>query len=96
LLSLCEVFVWRGRPLSDAADATASDPLHGRAVARLAAVALLYEAATLASRSLLLGAVAAGCGFSWGLLRIAGRSLWPAVLTHAAWDLTVVVVWPLA
>ena len=95
-LSFCEELVWRGRPLNDASDAPTSDPLHGWAVARVAAVALLYGAATLASRSLLLGAVAAGCGFAWGLLRVAGRSLWPAVLTHAAWDLAVLVVWPLS
>jgi hypothetical protein len=42
------------------------------------------------------GACAAGCGCTWGLLRAAGRSLWPAVLTHAAWDLAVLVLWPLA
>jgi membrane protease YdiL (CAAX protease family) len=26
---------------------------------------------------------------------VVGRSLWPAVLTHAAWDLAVLVAWPL-
>jgi len=62
----------------------------------VAAVAFLYGAASLASGSLLLGVLAAGCGFTWGLLRVVSRSLWPAVLTHAAWDLAVLVVWPLA
>lgn len=92
LLSACEEVVWRGRPLA----AAGPHPLGGRGLARVVAVALLYGAATLASGSLLLGAVAAGCGLFWGLLRAAGRSLWPAILAHAAWDLAVLVAWPLA
>jgi membrane protease YdiL (CAAX protease family) len=96
VVSFCEEVTWRGRPLADAADGMGRHPLHGRALARVAMVALLYGAASLASGSLLLGALAAGCGFTWGLLRVAGRSLWPAVITHAAWDLTVLVAWPLA
>lgn len=96
LLSLCEELVWRGRSLSQAAAESGTRILHGPAVARVATVALLYGVASLASGSLLLGALATCCGFAWGLLRVAGRSLWPAVLTHAAWDLAVLVVWPLA
>jgi membrane protease YdiL (CAAX protease family) len=96
VVSFCEEVVWRGRPLADVDARPDRFPLHGRALARVAAVALLYGAASLASGSLLLGALAAGCGFTWGLLRVAGRSLWPAVITHAAWDLAVLVVWPLA
>jgi membrane protease YdiL (CAAX protease family) len=96
VVSFCEEVVWRGRALADVDAGPGRSRLHGRALARVAAVALLYGAASLASGSLLLGALAAGCGFTWGLLRVAGRSLWPAVLTHAAWDLAVLVVWPLA
>ena len=96
VVSFCEEVVWRGRPLADVAAGTDRFRLHPRALAHVAAVALLYGAASLASGSLLLGALAAGCGFVWGLLRVAGRSLWPAVLTHAAWDLAVLVAWPLA
>ncbi len=96
LLSFCEELVWRGRPLSDPAAETGPRPVHGRALARVALVALLYGAASLASGSVLLAVVATCCGFGWGLLRVAGRSLWPAVLAHAAWDLAVLVVWPLA
>jgi membrane protease YdiL (CAAX protease family) len=95
LLSLCEELVWRGRPLSDAADDPGGRFVDGRALVRVAAVALLYGAATLASGSFLLAALATACGSAWGLLRVAGRSLWPAVLTHAAWDLAVLVFWPL-
>jgi membrane protease YdiL (CAAX protease family) len=96
VVSFCEEVVWRGRPLADVDAGPDRRPLHGRALAQVAAMALLYGAASLASGSLLLGALAAGCGFTWGLLRVAGRSLWPAVLAHAAWDLAVLVVWPLA
>jgi membrane protease YdiL (CAAX protease family) len=95
VVSFCEEVVWRGRPLADVEAGPDRPPLNGRALARVAAVAILYGAASLASGSLLLGALAAGCGFTWGLLREAGRSLWPAVLTHAIWDLAVLVVWPL-
>jgi membrane protease YdiL (CAAX protease family) len=94
-VSFCEEVVWRGRPLAGADAGPEGPRLHGRALARVAVVALLYGGASLASGSLLLGALAAGCGFTWGLLRVAGRSLWPAVLTHAAWDLAVLVIWPL-
>jgi membrane protease YdiL (CAAX protease family) len=96
LLSLCEELVWRGRPLSSAADEPGAKFFNAGALARVAAVAVLYGAATLTSGSLLLAAVATACGFGWGLLRVAGRSLWPAVLAHAAWDLAVLIFWPLA
>jgi membrane protease YdiL (CAAX protease family) len=95
LISFCEEVVWRGRSLADP-DGGPGPALHGRAVTRAAWVALVYGAASLSSGSLLLGALAAGCGFTWGLVRVATRSLWPAVLTHAAWDLAILVVWPLA
>jgi membrane protease YdiL (CAAX protease family) len=96
LLSLCEELVWRGRPLSRSEAEPGARILHGRALARVATVALAYGVASLASGSLLLGLVATCCGLAWGLLRVAGRSLWPAVLSHAAWDLAVLVIWPLA
>ena len=66
------------------------------AAARVLSVALLYGACHLTSGSLLLALVAGACGVAWGLLRVAGRSLWPAVLAHAAWDLAILVAWPLA
>jgi membrane protease YdiL (CAAX protease family) len=96
LLSLCEELVWRGRPLSQPEAESGARAIDRRAGVRVAAVALLYGVASLASGSLLLGLVATCCGLAWGLLRVAGRSLWPAVLSHAVWDLAVLVVWPLA
>jgi membrane protease YdiL (CAAX protease family) len=93
LVATCEEVIWRGRALEPAGGSGAR--LSGPALARAAAAAALYGAATLASGSLLLGALALACGLAWGLLRTAGRSLWPAILAHATWDLAVLVVWPL-
>jgi membrane protease YdiL (CAAX protease family) len=96
VVSACEEIVWRGRTLAGAAEAAGARRLTWAAAGRVAALSLIYGAAHLASGSLLLAALAAGCGLAWGLLRVAGRSLWPAILTHAAWDLAVLVGWPLA
>jgi len=95
VVSACEEVVWRGRPLAAAAAAAGSRRLTWPAVARVAGLAALYGSAHLTSGSLLLAALGAGCGFAWGLLRVGGRSLWPAIVTHAAWDLAVLVAWPL-
>jgi membrane protease YdiL (CAAX protease family) len=94
VMSACEEIVWRGRPLGPA-DATRSQGLAWPMVARVAGVAILYGSAHVASTSLLLVGLAAGCGFVWGLVRVGGRSLWPAIVTHAAWDLAILVAWPL-
>lgn len=95
VMSVSEEVVWRGRTLSSAESEAGSRRLDGRGLARVAAVGLLYGAASLSSGSLVLFALSAGCGLSWGLLRVAGRSLWPAIVAHAAWDLTVLVGWPI-
>jgi len=95
VMSVSEEVVWRGRTLSSAEPVAGSRRLDGRALARVAAVGLLYGAAGLSSGSLVLFALSAGCGFSWGLLRVAGRSLWPAIVAHAAWDLAVLIGWPI-
>jgi membrane protease YdiL (CAAX protease family) len=94
-VSACEEVVWRGRPLAAAAAAAGSRRLTWTAVGRVAVLAVLYGSAHLASGSLLLACLAAGCGLAWGLLRVTGRSLWPAIVTHAAWDLAILVAWPL-
>lgn len=93
LMSACEEVAWRGRTLPGAAGAGRLDR---RALLRAVGLALLYGAASLPSGSLLLGALSSGCGLAWGLLRVAGGSLWPPILAHAAWDLAVLVAWPLA
>jgi membrane protease YdiL (CAAX protease family) len=91
-ISLCEEVVWRGRLLGRAGGGPVVD---GRTVARTAGLALVYGACHLGSGSPLLALLATGCAACWGALRVAGRSIWPAALVHAAWDLAVLVVWPL-
>jgi membrane protease YdiL (CAAX protease family) len=95
VISACEEVLWRGRPLEEAALRSGRSPLTLAAATKVLVVALLYGACHLTSGSVLLALLAASCGLAWGLLRVAGRSLWPAVLAHGAWDLAVLVVWPL-
>ena len=95
LISACEEVVWRGRPLEEAELRSGTRPLTVAATARVILVALLYGACHLSSGSFLLALLAAACGLAWGLLRVAGRSLWPSILAHGAWDLAILVVWPL-
>jgi membrane protease YdiL (CAAX protease family) len=90
VMSFVEEVAWRGRPLSGAAGRRDAG-----AALRVVAVGLLYGAASLTSGSPVLFALSAGCGIAWGLLRVAGRSLWPAIVAHALWDLAVLVGWPL-
>lgn len=96
VISACEEIVWRGRPLEEAELRSGTHPLTPAATAQVLLVALLYGACHLTSGSFLLALLAAACGLAWGLLRVAGRSLWPSILAHAAWDLAVLVAWPLA
>ncbi len=94
-VATCEEIVWRGRPL-EADQRRQSREGGAPRVGRVVSIGLLYGACHLASGSVLLAAIAAGCGIWWGMLRVAGRSLWTSVLVHVAWDLAVLVLWPLA
>ena len=96
IISACEEIVWRGRPLEEAELRSGTQPLTLAATEQVLWVALLYGACHLTSGSVLLALLAAACGLAWGLLRVAGRSLWPPILAHAAWDLAILVAWPLA
>jgi membrane protease YdiL (CAAX protease family) len=96
IISACEEIVWRGRPLEEAELLSGTHPLTLAATWKVLLVALLYGACHLTSGSFLLALLAAACGLAWGLLRLAGRSLWPSILAHAAWDLAILVAWPLA
>jgi membrane protease YdiL (CAAX protease family) len=94
VMSFAEEVAWRGRPLSGASAGTGR-PGAG-ALLRVLLVGLLYGAASLTAGSPVLFALSAGCGIAWGLLRVLGRSLWPAIVAHALWDLAVLVGWPLS
>ena len=65
-------------------------------LSRVAALAACYAAATLTLGNPLLVACAFLCGVAWGGLRVATRSLVPSVVAHIAWDLGVLLIWPLA
>lgn len=95
VMALCEEVVWRGSLLTAAERRAGGRPFSWPAAARVAAVAMLYGGCHLGSGSALLALLAFACGLAWGLLRVAGRSLWPAVLVHAGWDLAILVAWPL-
>jgi membrane protease YdiL (CAAX protease family) len=95
VMSVCEEVAWRGRTLSAADAGTGARRLDGAALWRVVAVGLLYGAAGFGSGSPVLVALSAGCGVAWGLLRVAGGSLWPAIVAHALWDLAVLVGWPI-
>ncbi len=95
VMSVSEEVAWRGRTLSGAAAVTGAGRLDGARVLRVAQAGLLYGAASLTSGSVVLFALSAGLGMVWGALRVAGRSLWPAIVAHALWDLAVLVAWPL-
>lgn len=95
VVSACEEVVWRGRVLSNAIGSGGPRVLDAEGAGRAAAVALVYGASHLSSGSILLALVAFACGLAWGLLRLLGGSLWASMLVHAAWDLAILVAWPL-
>jgi len=59
------------------------------------AAALVYAAAHATTGLPLLIALALGLGLFWSLLRAWSGSLWPALVSHLAWDLLVLFVHPL-
>ena len=59
------------------------------------ALATVYALMMLPLGSGLLIACAFGCAIVWGALRVATRSLIAPIAAHVAWDLGVLVAWPL-
>jgi membrane protease YdiL (CAAX protease family) len=58
-------------------------------------VALVYGMAHAASGNLMLVLAAMVCGVFWGAMYYFGRSLWLNIISHAAWDLAIFVLFPL-
>ena len=58
--------------------------------------AILYAAAHVWAWNAMLIVAALICGLVWGWMMLRWRSLWPGILSHAAWDLTIFVLLPLA
>ena len=67
----------------------------GLELARVVCFAVPYALTTAPLGSALLVACAFLCGSVWGILRVATGSLVVPILTHVAWDLGVLLVWPL-
>ena len=94
-VSASEEIIWRGRTLTSAGDTRPARPSL-RQTMRVFGFALVYGLAHAASGFVTLIGLAFLCGLFWGLLRVATRSLWAPILTHVLWDVSVMIVWPLA
>ena len=57
---------------------------------------ILYALVHIWALNPLLIVAALLCGFLWGGLYLRFRSLWPAIISHAVWDVMIFVVLPLA
>ena len=72
----------------------AASPFQG-AVLAFIFTAALYTAVHAPSMNLMLVAASALCGGFWGLLFGITRSLWPCIISHALWDVTIFIIFPI-
>jgi membrane protease YdiL (CAAX protease family) len=87
--ALLEELIWRGAVQSALATRL------GRPVAGAAAATLLYTLGHATCGSWLLVGLAAGCGAFWSALRAYSGSLLPSLVSHLAFDLAFMLLWPL-
>lgn len=59
------------------------------------ASAAIYALVHVWSFNFMLLAAAAVCGGFWGLLFLATGRLWPCIISHAVWDVAILLVWPI-
>lgn len=98
VVATSEEILFRGAlagPIAGSGDGETNFLPKASAIARVILLAAIYATAALPLGSLLLVVCAFGCALVWGTLRFATRSLVPPILAHVAWDLGVLVVWPL-
>ena len=57
--------------------------------------AAVYALVHVGSCNFMLIAASAGCGGFWGLLFIWTKNLWPCIISHAIWDVMVLIVFPI-
>lgn len=88
LVVVSEELVWRGL----AVETLPADWSPARIVA---ASAFLYALPQLASASILLVALAVGCGVLWGAQRLYSGGLTVPLITHGIWSTTVFQLFPL-
>lgn len=97
LIASCEEVLFRGLlPSSATAGSRRPHWPSSRELVQILASAALYALTTLALGSPLLVLCALVCGSIWGLLRVVTGSLVAPLLAHVAWDLGVLILWPLA
>jgi len=89
LVVLSEELVWRGV-------VQAALRRRFRPVAAVGLAAGAYAGAHVPIGSPLLVVVAFACGCYWSALRARTDSLVPPLLCHLAWDVAIMVLWPLA
>ncbi|MBC8069394.1 MAG: CPBP family intramembrane metalloprotease [Deltaproteobacteria bacterium] len=97
VIAACEEVIFRGALLGPAGHSS-GDPWHRidrRDLLHVLGWAVAYALATATLGSWLLVLCAWCCGVLWGLLRIVTRSLVAPIIAHVAWDLGVLVLWPL-
>ena len=55
----------------------------------------LYALVHVWAMNLMLLAAALMCGLFWGAVKQASKSLWPAIISHALWDVTIFLLFPI-
>ena len=63
-------------------------------VALIVATAL-YTSVHIASMNFMLICASALCGLFWGLLFIKTQRIWPCIISHAIWDVTIFILQPI-
>jgi membrane protease YdiL (CAAX protease family) len=94
IMSASEEILFRGRVLGPPARGPGWPA--SQDWSRIAYSTAIYGAAHAASGSLMLLLVALLCGAAWALVRVLARNLWGSILTHALWDLAILIVFPAA
>ena len=55
----------------------------------------IYAGVHVWSFNFMLIAAAAVCGGFWGLMFLSTRRLWPCIISHAVWDVMILLIWPI-
>jgi membrane protease YdiL (CAAX protease family) len=55
----------------------------------------VYALVHVWSLNFMLVAAAAVCGGFWGLMFLATEKLWPCIISHAVWDVMILLIWPI-
>ena len=55
----------------------------------------IYAGVHLWSFNFMLIAAAAACGAFWSLLLFFTGRLWPCIISHAVWDVMILLLWPI-